>query len=262
MKLNLSGKRALICGASDGLGLASAIELAELGASVTLLSRSEERLAKALSKLPAAKVGSHSTVVCNLENSLDVAALCKKLIGGESHHILVCNNGGPASGLPTESQTEQYHAAFQAHLFSAKSLGEALIPGMKADGYGRIIHITSVAAKQPILNLPISNTVRAAIAAWSKTLSLEVAKFGITVNNVLPGYTETDRLNELFASSAKRVNKSVKDVADAILAEIPMGRFGKPEEFGAVVAFLASPAASFITGASIPVCGGWSKSLF
>lgn len=260
MNLNLTNKRALVCGSSDGLGLASAIEIAELGGSVTLLSRSEERLAKALRKLPAK--GSHSSVVCNLENSRDVDALCKKLTSEKPYHILVCNSGGPASGLPTESDVEQYHTAFQAHLFATMNLAKALIPGMKADGYGRIIHITSVAAKHPILNLPISNTVRAAIAGWSKTLSMEVAKFGITVNNVLPGYTETDRLNELFTASAKRGNKSVKEVSDAIVSEIPMGRFGKPEELGAVVAFLASPAASFITGASIPVCGGWSKSLF
>lgn len=262
MNLDLSGKRALVCGASDGLGLASAIEIASLGGSVTLLSRSEERLAQALKKLPSVKVGSHSTVACDLGSRPDVAALCKKLAGDEPHHILVCNSGGPVSGLPTESQEEQYHAAFQAHLFSAKSLAEALIPGMKTSQFGRIIHITSVAAKQPILNLPISNTVRAAIAGWSKTLSLEVAKFGITVNNVLPGYTETDRLNELFTASAKRMSKSVKEVSDAVVAEIPMGRFGKPEELGAVVAFLATPAAAFVTGASIPVCGGWSKSLF
>ena len=261
MKLDLSHKRALVCGSSDGLGLASAIEIAELGGSVTLLSRSEERLAKALKKLPAK--GFHSTIVCNLESSADVAALCKRLANAEKpYHILVNNSGGPVSGLPTESKEEDYHKAFQAHFFAGMNLSKAVIPGMQAEGYGRIINITSVAAKQPVLNLPISNSVRGAIAEWSKTLSLEVAKFGITVNNVMPGYTETERLNELFTGIARQKGKASDEIAAGVIAEIPMGRFGKPEEFGAVVAFLVSPAASFVTGASIPVCGGWLKSVF
>jgi 3-oxoacyl-[acyl-carrier protein] reductase len=227
---------------------------------VTLVSRTKKNLEEAVATLPEPE--KHDFAVCDLSDSASVKVLGDQLQASGDTHILVNNSGGPSPCLPTDVKIDDMEAAFKSHLYAGMTLTNAVIGGMKRLGYGRIINVTSVAARQPVGNLPISNTVRCAIAGWSKTLALEVAKDGITVNCVLPGYTATDRLKELFGAASKKLGISEEEVAGKVISEIPMGRFAEPEEFGAVVAFLASPAASYLTGVSIPVCGGWLKSVF
>ena len=257
MNLNLKNKTALVCGSTQGLGLASATEIALLGANVILMARDEEKLKNTLSKLDTSLGQQHNYIVADFSSHENVsAAINNYLIDGNQIHILVNNTGGPAGGKAIDANIEEYLQAFNNHLICNHILVQAIVPGMKAAGFGRIINVISTSVKQPLAGLGVSNTIRAAVANWSKTLSSELGQFGITVNNVLPGFTQTTRADYVIKKKAVDSGKSEEEVMKSLVAEIPVGRIGQPEEFGAAVAFLCSPAAAYINGINLPVDGG------
>ncbi|MGD9690584.1 MAG: SDR family oxidoreductase [Phycisphaerales bacterium] len=257
MNIDLSGKRALVCGASQGIGKAAAIELAALGASITLAARDPDRLQAAMSELPTPKGQRHEFLALDFSQPERVRVMLAGAIdAARPFSILVNNSGGPPPGTALDARPEDFLACLNAQLFSAVLITQLLVPQFKELKYGRIINIISTSVKQPIPNLGVSNTVRAAVASWAKTLASELGPFGITVNNVLPGYTQTERLASLVKGRATKAGTSPESVAAELIATIPAGRFGKPEELGAAVAFLASPAAGYINGINLPVDGG------
>lgn len=255
MNLDLNGKRALVCGATQGIGKASAMELAKLGASVTLLARNEDSLKATLTELP--QHGQiHHYLVADFNDSVDLKKKIENYLEKETVNILLNNTGGPPGGPITEARVDEFLSAFNNHLVCNHILTQACIQGMKKSGYGRIINIISTSVKQPLKGLGVSNTIRAAVGNWSKTMSLELAPFSITVNNVLPGATNTQRISGLLKSKAQSSGKSEKELEQEMMDEIPMRRFADPSETAAAVAFLASPAAAYITGVNLPVDGG------
>jgi len=256
MDLNLHGKNALVCGSSGGIGKASAIQLSHMGASVTLLARNESALSDVLKELYHGPGQHHDFIIGDTSHHESLHQQITGLVTQKKIQILVNNSGGPASGEILKASLLDFKKAFEQHLMANHILAQLIVPGMKETGYGRIINIISTSVKLPLHNLGVSNTIRAAVANWSKTMANELAQFGITVNNVLPGATETDRLNSIVSTRASKTGKDVDDIRAAMLAEIPMKRFGKPEEIANAVAFLASPAAAYITGTQITVDGG------
>lgn len=256
MDLSLKGKTALVCGSSQGIGLATAEELALLGATCVLLARNEDRLKKVLSTLSTAHGQQHRYMIADFSAVAQVSAVAAEVAEQGPVHILINNTGGPAAGPVIEASAAAFTAAFSQHLLCNQALAQALVPGMMAAGFGRIINIISTSVKTPIKNLGVSNTTRWAVAAWSKTLATELAPYGITVNNVLPGSTSTARLEGLFNSSAAARNVAAEVIEAEWLKEIPMQRFGEAREIAALAAFLASPAAAYITGTSTAVDGG------
>lgn len=257
MDLNLSGKRALVCGGSEGIGRAAAHELALLGADVTLLARRESALREVAEALPRPQPGQrHGWLAVDVAQSEALEAQVRALAEPGPVHILVNNTGGPPAGPAIEARAEDYLDAFRRHLLANQLLAQLLRPGMRDAGWGRIVNIVSTTVREPLPNLGVSNTIRGAVASWAKTLSRELAPEGITVNNVLPGYTLTRRLDQVFQGAAAASGQSPEAVADAMRASIPAGRFGDPAETAAAVAFLASPAAAYITGVSLAVDGG------
>lgn len=261
MQLSLQGKRALIGGSSQGIGLAIAKELALLGASCTLLARNEERLQQAVISLEAQAGQQHDYLVADYSDYREVEQVVAGYIKEKNIHILINNSGGPAGGPITAADPEAFLAAFQQHLICNQLLTRMVIPGMQQDGYGRVINVISTSVKIPLKGLGVSNTIRGAVASWAKTMANELGAFGITVNNVLPGATATARLESIVQTKASRTDTAIAVVEEEMLAEIPMKRFGKPEEIAAVAAFLASPAAAYVNGVNIPVDGGRTGSL-
>lgn len=261
MDLDLRGKRALVCGSTRGIGKAIAIELALLGASVTLFARDEQRLKATVFELASSAGQRHEYLV----GDFNFPEKIKKVAGeyGQRNvvHILVNNTGGPSPGSTIDSEPDDFTKAFAAHLLCNQILVQALVGGMKTEGYGRIINIISTSVKIPIRGLGVSNTIRGAVANWAKTLSLELAGFGITVNNVLPGATMTDRLEEINRGKAEKTGKTFEQVTEEMKREIPAGRLAAPHEVAAAAAFLASPAAGYINGINVPVDGGRTGSL-
>ena len=256
------GKKAIVCGSTQGIGLASAMELAEMGCSVTLVARDENALQEIAAGLSSGFGQKHDFFVADFSNPEDLrTGLQLYLDSGNLVNILVNNTGGPAGGPITEAKTEDFEATFRQHLVCNHILATALIPGMKKSGYGRIINIISTSVKQPLKGLGVSNTIRAAVANWSKTLATELAPHGITVNNVLPGATLTGRLSSIIEAKAKKTGKSVETLQSEMMGEIPMTRFAEPSEIAAAVGFLASPAASYISGINLPVDGGRTSCL-
>jgi 3-oxoacyl-[acyl-carrier protein] reductase len=260
MNLDLTGKHALVCGSTQGIGKAAAIELALLGANVTLVARNEEKLKASIGELE--RIGTHDYIVADFSNPEGVrTAIQKYLAGGKAIHILINNTGGPPGGPIADAKTDEFVSAFSAHLLCNHILAQAVIPGMKAAGYGRIINVISTSVKQPLKGLGVSNTIRAAVGNWAKTLSLELAKDGITVNNVLPGATATQRLSGLIAAKSTKTGESVANLEKEMIHEIPAGRFAAPEEVAAAIAFLATPSAAYINGINVPVDGGRTGNL-
>jgi 3-oxoacyl-[acyl-carrier protein] reductase len=255
---SLFGKNALVCGSTQGIGRAAAIALAELGASVILLARNAQVLAQVREQLPLVGEGqSHAYVVADFSDLETLKkALQAPILQAKKVHILINNTGGPAPNLAHQAEAEAFRAAFEQHLIANHILVQALVEGMKSEGYGRIINVISTSVKQPIYGLGVSNTIRAAVANWAKTLSLELGQFGITVNNLLPGMTETARLEAIIAHNEAKSGRSRAEVVAEMTASIPAARFGKAEEIGAAIAFLASPAAAYINGINLPVDGG------
>lgn len=262
--INLSGKRALVCGSTQGIGKAIAVAFAEAGASVTLAARNEDSLRRTLAELPQSPNARHSYFCADFSRKHDVEQALSAYVeqaGNHTVHILVNNTGGPPPGRISDASSESFMEAFSQHLLVSQMLVQRLLSGMKQEHYGRIINIISTSVKQPIPNLGVSNTTRAAMASWAKTLSFELAADGITVNNILPGFIKTGRLDSLAANTAKAQHKSAEEVEQAMLQTIPAGRFGEPMELGHLAAFLASPLAAYITGTSIAVDGGRTSAL-
>jgi len=257
MNLDLTNRTALVCGASQGLGAAVAKELALLGANIILLARNELNLQKVLAELDRSIKQTHQYIVADTSKPLELVEKIKSfLAAGNQIDILVNNSGGPAAGPLLDTPAEEMELAFQSHVMVSHLLAQTLVPFMKQTGFGRIINIVSTSIKQPINGLGISNSIRAAVANWAKTLANEIGVFGITVNNVLPGYTNTNRLDYLFNKQAEGAETTKEEILKRTLSLIPAGRLGEPEEFGAAVAFLCSPAAAYINGINLPVDGG------
>jgi len=255
--LDLTGKKAMVCGSTQGIGKASAIELAKLGATITLVARNEDALKATVKELPASAGQKHDYIVANFDKPEELKKSVESyLTNGAQFHILVNNSGGPAGGEIVNAKPEEFISTFQRHLICNHTLVQLLSPAMKNHKYGRIINIISTSVKEPIKGLGVSNTIRAAVANWSKTMSFELGAFGITVNNVLPGATETARITDIVGNTAKKTGKSEEQVKNDMLSKIPAGRFAKPEEIAYAVAFLASPEAAYINGTNMPVDGG------
>ena len=262
MQLDLSGRHALVCGASQGIGRASALELAGLGASVTLLARSAEALQALTDQLPRTHADQHHD--WRSVDMHDTAALrdaAAALVADAPVQILVNNTGGPPGGPAHMADAAAFETAFRQHLLAGQTLVQALLPGMRKAAYGRIVNVISTSVKEPIAGLGVSNTVRAAVAGWAKTLSGELAADGITVNNVLPGYTRTARLDDILAARIKASGRDEDAVTRDMLATVPARRFGEAEEVAAVIAFLCTPAAAYVNGVSIAVDGGRTRAL-
>lgn len=262
MNLDLTNKTALVCGASQGLGFAAATELALLGANVIAISRTEEKLKQALQTFDTSKGQQHNYLTLDLSDATGVKQSISKLLQATNPiHILINNAGGPPSMPMIDTGADEIEKAFRTHLISSHIMAQLLVPGMKAAGFGRIINVVSVSVKEPINGLGISNLVRAAVANWAKTLANEIAGFGITINNVLPGFTNTARLDNLLGKQANEQGVDKQTLIQKTAEIIPAGRIGEPFEFGAVVAFLCSPAAAYINGVNLPVDGGRTKGL-
>jgi 3-oxoacyl-[acyl-carrier protein] reductase len=259
MELSLKNKNAIVCGSSQGIGEASAIELAKLGANITLIARNESKLLDVLNHLDKSQGQVHSFICIDFSNTEKLKEEVNLLKA--TYHILVNNTGGPAGGPIADANTQSFEDAFRMHLVNNQILVQKVMQGMKKAGFGRIINIISTSVKAPIPGLGVSNTIRAAVASWAKTLSLELGPYGITVNNVLPGFTNTNRLKSLIAKKAEVQGKKVKEIEQAMKLDIPAGRFGNVDEIANAVAFLCTPAASYINGINLPVDGGRTTSL-
>ena len=262
MKIDLTGKRAMVCGSTAGIGKAVAIQLAEAGASVTLVARNEDKLKAVTAELSTVSGQTHGYLVADFSKPEALKIVVENhMVSANPYHILLNNTGGPPGGKATDASLDEFERAFRSHLMCNHVMAQALVEGMKAENYGRIINIISTSVKIPLNGLGVSNTIRGAVANWSKTLANELGEFGITVNNVLPGATETERLSSIISNKANKTGKSEAEVSDTMRAQVPAGRFAQPWEVAAAATFLASPMASYINGINVPVDGGRTGSL-
>ncbi len=263
MNLDLLGKNAIVCGSTQGIGKAIAVELASLGANIILIARNEEKLIAAKNELDTSKGQEHHYIRADFSVPSHLKLVVDEYIklNKVNINILINNTGGPAGGPIENAKAEEFMHAFSNHLVCNHILAQAVKEGMKSSGYGRIINIISTSVKQPLNGLGVSNTVRGAVANWSKTMANELGQYGITVNNVLPGATDTVRLKSIIENKAEKTGKAAADIKQEMANEVPMKRIAMPEEVAYAVAFLASPAASYINGINVPVDGGRTKSL-
>ena len=256
MDLNLNGKKAIVCGSTQGIGKAAAIELALLGASITLVARNEVKLKSVVGELQVYSGQTHDYIVADFNYPDDLKLKIEKYVQQNTIHILVNNTGGPPPGTAIDAKPDEFMKAFSSHLICNQILVQACLEGMKSERYGRIINVISTSVKIPIRGLGVSNTIRGAVANWAKTLSMELGQYGITVNNVLPGSIMTGRNESMIKLRAEKTGKSENEIRHEMEREIPLGRIGEPAEIGAVIAFLATPAASYVSGINVPVDGG------
>ena len=258
MDISLIGRKAFVCGSTQGIGKAAAIELANLGASIVLLARNEDSLKQVKDELNAAQNQRHDFIVADFSASDELKNRIAEYLGENPSpvHILINNTGGPPAGKIIDADAQEFINAFQNHLLCNQILVQALVEKMKSERYGRIINVISTSVKQPIPGLGVSNTIRGAVASWAKTLAGELGEFGITVNNVLPGFTKTQRLEAIIANKASKSGNSIERIAAEMQSETPARRFAEASEIANAVAFLASPAASYINGVNLPVDGG------
>jgi 3-oxoacyl-[acyl-carrier protein] reductase len=262
MTLDLAGRHALVAGGSEGIGRATAQLLAERGADVTVLSRSEDRLRALASALPTPAPGQqHGWIAVDAADTGALRAKIDAVVSAHPVQILVNNSGGPPGGALADATIDALLAVFRQHLLAGHTMLQAVLGGMRSAGYGRVVNVISTSVKEPIPGLGVSNTIRGAVASWAKTLATELAADGITVNNVLPGFTETGRLSGLISAKAQQGNTDEAAITRGMLATVPAGRFARPEETAAAIAFLCSPAAGYINGINLPVDGGRTKSL-
>ena len=253
----MNNKHALVCGSSKGIGASTAIELSKLGATITLLARDKDSLANVLDSLDTSKNQNHNFIIADFDDPLKLkVTIDQHVANNPTIHILINNSGGPKPGPIVDANVEDFISAFNRHLICNHILVQAVVPKMKEARFGRIINITSTSVKQPIKGLGISNTIRGAVANWAKTLSFELGEFGITVNNILPGYTDTQRLKEIFLNKSKKSNYDIESIVSDAHSQIPLGRFADPKETAKAICFLASEDASYINGINLPVDGG------
>jgi 3-oxoacyl-[acyl-carrier protein] reductase len=262
MDLRLNDKNAIVCGSTQGIGFAVAQQLASMGANITLLARNEDKLKARVSELAKTDSQHHGYIVADYSSPDSLQKKVREFVSGSGPiHILVNNTGGPPGGLVSMAKTVEFTDAFSKHLVCNHILATAVIPGMKAAGYGRIVNVISTSVKQPLNGLGVSNTVRGAVANWAKTLANELGVHNITVNNVLPGATNTARLSSIVSNKATKTGRSEEEVKSEMANAVPMKRVAEPHEVANAVAFLASPAASYINGINLPVDGGRTGSL-
>ena len=258
----LTNKVAMVCGSTQGIGKATAKKLAEMGATLVLLSRDEQKLKTTLLEMPQPTGQNHQYLVADFSNPNDLKKVIAHFISeGNVINILVNNTGGPKGGPIKDASIEEFINTFNQHLICNHILVQTIYPGMITSGYGRIINVISTSVKQPLPNLGVSNTIRGAVASWSKTLANELGEYGITVNNVLPGATNTIRLQGIAEAKSEKTGESVAEIFEEMASESPMKRIAQPEEIASAIAFLASPDASYINGINLPVDGGRTKSL-
>jgi 3-oxoacyl-[acyl-carrier protein] reductase len=259
MNLDLKNKNAIVCGSTQGIGEASAIELAKLGANITLIARNKSKLQDVLGSLDTSQAQKHNFLVVDFNDSVSLKEKLNEIT--ETYHILINNTGGPAAGLISEANQQIFEDAFKMHLVNNQILVQKVVEGMKKVGFGRIINILSTSVKAPIPGLGVSNTIRAAVANWAKTLSIELGSHGITVNNILPGFTNTNRLKNIIINKANKQQKSIDEVSIIMRSSVPANRFGEAFEVANAIAFLCTPAAAYINGINLPVDGGRTQSL-
>ena len=253
----MNNKHALVCGSSKGIGASTAIELSKLGTTITLLARDKDSLANVLDSLDISKKQNHNFIIADFDDPFKLKdTIDQHIANNPTIHILINNSGGPKPGPIVDANVEDFISAFNRHLICNHILVQAVVPKMKEARFGRIINITSTSVKQPIKGLGISNTIRGAVANWAKTLSFELGEFGITVNNILPGYTDTQRLKEIFLNKSKKSNYDIESIVSDAHSQIPLGRFADPKETAKAICFLASEDASYINGINLPVDGG------
>jgi 3-oxoacyl-[acyl-carrier protein] reductase len=253
---------ALVCGSTQGIGKSTAIKLAEMGANVVLIARNEKKLQETLAELQANGSQNHQYIVADFSKPNELKQIISEFIAkGNIINILINNTGGPKGGPIKDASVDEFISTFNQHLICNHILVQAIYPGMISSGYGRIINVISTSVKQPLPNLGVSNTIRGAVASWSKTLANELGEYGIAVNNVLPGATNTIRLQGIAEAKSEKTGETVSDIFEEMAAESPMKRIAQPEEVAAAIAFLASPEASYINGINLPVDGGRTKSL-
>lgn len=253
----MNNKHALVCGSSKGIGASTAIELSKLGTTITLLARDKDSLANVLDSLDTSKKQNHNFIIADFDDPFKLKdTIDQHIAKNPTIHILINNSGGPKPGPIVDANVEDFISAFNRHLICNHILVQAVVPKMKEARFGRIINITSTSVKQPIKGLGISNTIRGAVANWAKTLSFELGEFGITVNNILPGYTDTQRLKEIFLNKSKKSNYDIESIVSDAHSQIPLGRFADPKETAKAICFLASEDASYINGINLPVDGG------
>lgn len=257
MKFNLKGKRAIVCGSTQGIGKAIAIKLAQDQASITLIARNEVKLKEVLEELDSSAGQQHNFIVADFSEPKTLQEKFESYLKEKKQvDILVNNTGGPPGGKAIDAKTEEFIEAFNKHIICNHILVKSVLPYMVENGSGRIVNIISTSVKMPIPELGVSNTIRGAVASWAKTLSMELGPFGITVNNVLPGSTNTSRIESLISSKSEKQNKSREEVRKKMEEDVPVQRFAEPEEVANAVAFLASPEAAYINGINLPVDGG------
>jgi 3-oxoacyl-[acyl-carrier protein] reductase len=261
MDLNLAGKHALVCGASEGIGRAAAHELALIGADVTVLSRRADALERVVADLPRGHGQRHGFIAADVSRHDALREQVRALAAGKPVHVLVNNTAGPPGGPLHAAGADAIVEAFSRHLLASHLLVQAVLPGMRTDGWGRIVNVVSTSVREPIPGLGVSNTVRGAVAGWAKTLSREVAGDGITVNNVLPGFTRTGRIAQIVRDRAGKEGVAEAEVEAAMRRTVPAGRFAEPHEVAAAIAFLCSPAAGYVNGVSLAVDGGRMQSI-
>jgi 3-oxoacyl-[acyl-carrier protein] reductase len=262
MDLDLTGKHALVCGASEGIGRATAHELALLGADVTVLARRADALRAVVDALPRVhNAQKHGQLAADMDDTDTLRTKIDALAAGHRVHVLVNNTAGPPGGPANTASADAYLSTFRRHLIGGQTLLQAVLPGMQEAGYGRLVNVISTSVREPIANLGVSNTVRGAVASWAKTLAGELAPHGITVNSVLPGFTRTGRLTAIIQGNAATSGRSPDEVSAAMLSTVPAGRFGMAEDIAAAIAFLCSPAAGYINGVTLAVDGGRTRAL-
>ena len=258
MKIDLTGKKALVGGSSQGIGLGIATELANSGASVCLMARNESRLKQIVDQLPNSS--KHSYLVVDFSKFEDYKIKIEKYVKNNQVDILINNTQGPPAGNSLSKNIDSYQEAFDLLFKSVVHTTSLVIPGMQKNKWGRIINVTSVSVKEPLNYLVLSNSIRSAVVAWAKSLSVDLGPHGITVNSILTGYFDTERIKELNKEKSKSLNISETEVLEKMKSLVPASRLGRPEEYGYLISFLSSDNAAYINGASIPIDGGLLKS--